>query len=57
MKRFFAWLLVAFLICSLLPAAGIAEESAWWENDYWETDTLLMLGAVIVINILMEKTA
>ena len=45
MKRFFAWLLVAFLICSLLPAAGIAEESAWWENDYWETDTLLMLGA------------
>ena len=46
MKRTLAWMLAVFLICGLLPVCAVAEsETAWWEQDYWETDTLLELGA------------
>ena len=46
MKRVLTWILSALLIFGLLPAVGVAEgETAWWEKDVWETDTLLSLGA------------
>lgn len=45
MKRTLAWILAIFLLCGLLPAVAAAEETAWWEQDYWETETLLELGA------------
>ena len=42
------WILAALLLCGLLPAPAEAEgDAAWWEQDYWELDTLLSLGAEI----------
>ncbi len=46
MKRVLTWVLTAMLILGLLPVGAAAEgETAWWENDYWDTDVLLSLGA------------
>ena len=46
MKGVLTWVLTAMLILGLLPVGAAAEgETAWWENDYWDTDVLLSLGA------------
>ncbi len=45
MKRILTLLLAVFLVCGLFSAPAQAEEERWWEQDYWNTDVLLSLGA------------
>ena len=48
MKRVLGFALAILLIIGLIPAVGVAEgETAWWEQDLWDTDTLLALGAAL----------
>ena len=46
-KRVLALLFGLLLVCSLSTGKAKAEEeSAWWQNDIWETQALMDLGAV-----------
>ena len=45
MKKFLSLFLSLIMVLALLPAVSLAEEEAWWEEDYWSEEVLLSLGA------------
>ena len=44
-KQLFSLLLAVILTLSVSGVTVLAEEDAWWEQEYWPLDTLLSLGA------------
>ena len=48
-KRFLAGIIALIMALSLLPALSFADEGNWWEEDIWEEDVLLELGAQLPV--------
>lgn len=45
-RKFFAALCAFALLLTLSPTRANAEETAWWQNDTWDTAALTALGAL-----------